>query len=206
MTRFDQARDAVAAARGDVTGFEAGARKRLVTDAAPVLFVPFTRPLSHSERFNLDTQQPRAGVTVRDQLGGVEYDVVLNERGRPTYFAVRAISGSLSQVDEWSREHVTLLVSQYLRREESGDIEADLLPRDAAQSAPKSLQPRREYIAELIREAHAAGVSPRQVVRAQTGNTTSSVDRWIADARRVYKDLPQATRPGRKSTTKGTEQ
>lgn len=208
MSNFDRVRDSVAAAGGDVAGFEAGERKRMTTKPQQLLFLPFTRRLSLTERIGHADEQPVTGVTLRDLLGGAEYDVVLDERGRPTYYAVRAIDGALTGITEWPRDYVVLRVRRYLEREAAGDIEADIQPRnDAEHAGSTSGQPRHEYIGQLIREAYAAGVSPRQVVAARTRNHTSSVDRWIREARKHDETLPRATRSGLKgkATTEGSD-
>lgn len=178
--------------------FERSARARLKRPAR-VVFLPFQRRLSAAEQLGNDPASGARGGTLRDAQGGAEYDVVVDERGRPTYYAVRAIDGALSGIDEWPRDVVALLVQQYLRDEIS-----DPMPRERARRAlpGKVGQPRHEYIAGLIREAHAAGVSPRAVIAAQTGRSLPTVDRWLREARAADETLPQA----RRTKTKGTDQ
>ncbi len=181
--------------------FERRARAHLKRGGR-VVFLPFQRHLSAAEQLGTDPASAARGATLRDAQGGAEYDVVVDERGRPTYYAVRAIDGALSGIDEWPRDVVTLLVRQYLRDEVS-----EPMPREQARRslAGKGGQPRHEYVAGLIREAHAAGVSPRTVVAAQTGRSLPTVDRWLREARAADPTLPQATRHPHKRT-KGTDQ
>lgn len=214
--RFQEIPDAIARV-GDEAGWdnatrirqtrrwEEGARRRMAHPSA-VVFLPFQRRRAVAEQVGNDEAREAAGATLRDEQGGAEYDVVLDERGRPVYFAVRAIDGALTTIDEWPRDLVALLVRQYLDGSLDARGDGDTLPRSEARRtfATRDAQPRREYIAGLIRDAHAAGVSPRAVVAAQTGKPMPTVDRWLREARAADPTLPQATRSPRRG--KGTDQ
>lgn len=202
MTKHDRIAQMVSAAGGDVAGWQAWHREDLIAGQELVQFLPFVRSPSIPERFGYEPEREHHGVTVYDQQGGVQYDIVLDERGRPTYFAVRAIGGTLNGVDEWPREHVALLARQFLR---SGESEQQMSRTTAQQVDTFGGRPRHEYIADLIREAHAAGVSPRVAIHKRLRKPLPTVDRWLREARAADPTLPQATRDPRKNRPEGSE-
>lgn len=178
--------------------------RKLIQQRAHVSFLPFVRQPSTYERvrFTATEPEPEHGATVIDTMGGGVYDVVLDSRGRPTYYAARALDGALTTIDELPRQLVAALAATYLRQlqTEDGDPALTLSRDDALRT--ESGQPRAEWVAQVVRDAHAAGVSPRVALQRQTGKPYPTIDRWLREARAADPTLPQATRHPRKP--KGT--
>ena len=175
-------------------------RRRLVQQRAIVSVLEFRRAPSAWERLRFADTEPvvERGATVIDELGGGVYDIVIDGRGRPTYFAARALDGALPTIAELSRQQVSQLAARYLAQLDTDDGDPVMtLRRDDALRAEAG-QPRGAWIAQCIRDAHAAGVSPRAALAQQTGKPWPTIDRWLRDARAADPTLPQATRQPRK--------
>lgn len=186
-------------------GKAAALRQKLLQRKAHISVLEFRRPPSAWERLRFVESEPisERGATVVDELGGGVYDVVLDDRGRVTYFAARALDGALPTVAELSRQQVAQLAARFLAQLDGDDGDPVLtIRRDDALRAEAS-QPRAEWISQVIRDAHAAGVSPRAALAAQTGKPMPTIDRWLREARAADPTLPQATR--RPRNPKGTE-
>ena len=161
------------------------------------------RPTVGRVQFNVAPPDPRPqrGVTISDDYGSCEYDVVLTEAGDIKYLTIRPFPGeTLATVQRLSEAQLALTAATFL---DDSAIDHSVIAEYVAHDAPMP-EPSLAYVGRVLRRAQriasqpgGRAVSARKALEAATGKSLPTVDRWIRAARAADKTLPQATRDPR---------